>query len=95
MRLEEPVRLRARATPTSSSAISRSSATPACGTRQTPSVTTSLRGLVYEEVTVTCADRDLHSGLVRRRRAQSDPRARAHHCGLHDENGRVTHPGLL
>src|SRR5947209_4472606 len=29
----------------------------------TPLVTTSLRGLLYEEVKVTCADRDLHSGL--------------------------------
>ncbi len=26
-------------------------------------VTTSLRGLVYEQVNLTCADRDLHSGL--------------------------------
>jgi len=31
--------------------------------RETPTVTTSLRGLVYEEVRLTCADRDLHSGL--------------------------------
>src|SRR6204780_1541107 len=30
---------------------------------ETPSITTSLRGLVYEEVAPPCADRDLHSGL--------------------------------
>jgi len=30
---------------------------------ETPSITTSLRGLVYEEVRLTCADRDLHSGV--------------------------------
>jgi acetylornithine deacetylase/succinyl-diaminopimelate desuccinylase-like protein len=29
----------------------------------TPSVTTMLRGLVGEEVTITCADKDLHSGM--------------------------------
>jgi acetylornithine deacetylase/succinyl-diaminopimelate desuccinylase-like protein len=29
----------------------------------TPSITTSLRGLVYEEIRLTAADRDLHSGL--------------------------------
>ena len=31
--------------------------------RNTPPITTSLRGIVYEEVIVRCADRDLHSGL--------------------------------
>ncbi len=30
---------------------------------ETPSITTSLRGLVYEEIRLTAADRDLHSGL--------------------------------
>src|SRR5215475_1288432 len=30
---------------------------------KTPMITSSLRGLVYEQVNLTCADRDLHSGL--------------------------------
>ena len=31
--------------------------------RETPAVTTMLRGLVGQEITITCADRDLHSGM--------------------------------
>jgi len=62
--------------------------------RDTPAVTTSLRGLVYEEVTVTCADRDLHSGLFGGA-AQNPLRVLSKVLGaLWDDDGRVTIPGF-
>jgi acetylornithine deacetylase/succinyl-diaminopimelate desuccinylase-like protein len=61
---------------------------------QTPMVTTSLRGLVYEELKFTCADRDLHSGLFGGA-AQNPLRVLSEIlAALHDDNGRVTLPGF-
>ncbi len=60
----------------------------------TPAVTTSLRGLVYEDVKVTCADRDLHSGVFGGA-AQNPLRLLSNIlAAMWDDNGRVTIPGF-
>jgi acetylornithine deacetylase/succinyl-diaminopimelate desuccinylase-like protein len=62
--------------------------------RQTPAITTMLRGLLYEEVFIEAASHDLHSGAF-----GSAARNPIHVltrilAGLHDDQGRVTIPSF-
>ncbi|MBV1704530.1 MAG: M20/M25/M40 family metallo-hydrolase [Hyphomicrobiales bacterium] len=59
-----------------------------------PAVTTMLRGLVYEDVTVQAADRDLHSGLYGGAAANPIRVLARALAGLHDSDGRVTLEGF-
>src|SRR5258708_6609986 len=62
--------------------------------RDTPAITTSLRGLMYDEVRVKAANRDLHSGIFGGG-AQNPIRVLTRILGgLHDDNRHITLPGF-
>jgi len=61
---------------------------------RTPQITSSLRGLCYFEVKVTCADRDLHSGFFGGAARNPIHVLSRIVADLHDADGRVTVPGF-
>ncbi|MGC5778572.1 M20/M25/M40 family metallo-hydrolase [Methylobacterium sp. NFXW15] len=61
---------------------------------KTPQITSSLRGLCYFEVKVTCADRDLHSGFFGGAARNPIHVLSRIVADLHDADGKVTIPGF-
>ena len=61
---------------------------------ETPAIAAALRGLVGEEIVVTAADRDLHSGMFGGAAANPIHILSKILAGLHDETGKVTLPGF-
>jgi acetylornithine deacetylase/succinyl-diaminopimelate desuccinylase-like protein len=59
-----------------------------------PAITSSLRGLIYEEVTVKAANRDLHSGMYGGAARNPLHVLSAIVAALHDGDGRVALPGF-
>ncbi|OUR94567.1 peptidase dimerization domain protein [Flavobacteriales bacterium 34_180_T64] len=62
--------------------------------KETPSITTGLRGLSYVEVEVTGPNRDLHSGLYGGAVANPINILTKMIASLHDENNHITIPGF-
>ncbi|MEF2070390.1 M20/M25/M40 family metallo-hydrolase [Consotaella aegiceratis] len=61
---------------------------------ETPAISTGLRGLVGEEITVHAANQDLHSGYFGGAAANPIRVLSRILAGLHDDDGRVTLPGF-
>jgi acetylornithine deacetylase/succinyl-diaminopimelate desuccinylase-like protein len=62
--------------------------------RERPAITIMLRGLVGEEIIVTAANRDLHSGMYGGAARNPNHVVADILAGLHDQRGRVTLPGF-